>query len=189
MKYQPKPNYKSNDCVETPLSLCRELVKALQPYFKSTDVFLEPCAGEQKNFIKALNEIGISPDWCEIKEGKDFYNYKEGTVTDKPIDFILTNPPFSKLNARTKPMSFLEKAFRVSKNVCFLATLNHLLGLRARFDLMKKYNFGISDIILIDTPPDPWIPSGFQVGAVNYQYCFRGNPNWIDLRGKVNYKE
>ena len=45
---------------------------------------LEPCKGEGA-FLQYLPE---NSDWCEIAEGRNYYDYNE------KVDWIVTNPPY-----------------------------------------------------------------------------------------------
>lgn len=165
MKSQPLPSYESNDDVMTPDAMAARLIEHIDPW----GTILEPCAGDGA-FVRALIEYGkrmktiTEIATCEIKEGRNFYDY-----TGPRVDWIITNPPWSLLSARTKPCSFLEQAFKYGRNVVFLCTLNHLLGLKARYNLLDQYHFKVKEFILLDTPPAPWPQQGFQLGAVHYQ--------------------
>lgn len=157
MKYQPNRNYISNDDINTPLILAKKIVD----YFKPNGVILEPCKGTG-NFLKVLPKNTL---WCEIKEGRDFFNFKER------VDWIITNPPWSKIK------DFLEHSLDISENVCFLMTINHLWT-KARLRILKEKNFGIKEILLIKTPRN-FPQSGFQLGVVylkkNYKGCVKIN--------------
>jgi hypothetical protein len=48
---------------------------------------LEPCKGEGAFLQYYLTDA----DWCEIAEGKNYYDY------EKKVDWIVTNPPYSDL--------------------------------------------------------------------------------------------
>ena len=76
----------ANDVLYTPLSLATLLINMadIQP----SDRVLDPCRGINEGvFFNNLPEC--RKDWCEISEGKDFYNYNES------VDVIIGNPPFS----------------------------------------------------------------------------------------------
>lgn len=105
MKYQPNRNYKSDDVVMTPIDLAKDLVEHFQPKGKG----LEPCCGTG-NILKFLSNA----EWCEISKGKDFFDYQD------KVDYVFTNPPFSKIR------DFLNHAMELSKNVYFLLTINHI---------------------------------------------------------------
>lgn len=183
MNYQPTPDYISNADVQTPPEICKRLVK----HFKPTGYVLEPCRGDG-NFYRALHEWNnaVSYDrieylnYCEIKEGRDFLTFADEC---HDYDWILTNPPFSQAKA------FMEKAFQVADNVVFLITLNHALGLKARFRLLDKYGFGIREAVLLDTPPKPWPQAGFQLGAVHFQRGYKGPMAWTDFRATAEELE
>jgi hypothetical protein len=69
---------------QTPEDLCREIIRSIP--WTDGEVVLEPFCGDG-NFYNNLPEC-VHKDWCEIKKGRDFFEY-QGTV-----DTIITNPPF-----------------------------------------------------------------------------------------------
>ena len=48
--------------------------KWIVDYFQPTGKMLEPCRGEGA-FYTAMQEYNDDVDWCEISEGKDFFDY------------------------------------------------------------------------------------------------------------------
>lgn len=152
-----------NDCVMTPPDLAHQIVKHFSPRFNTTHYnFLEPCRGTG-SFYNAMQQIiprkahkDCEFDWCELSEGKDFFDLKFNIFT---YDWIITNPPFSKFRA------FLNKSMEVADNIVFLCTINHIFGLRARLRDIKEAGFHIRECLLCETP-ESWPSSGFQVGAV-----------------------
>lgn len=100
--------------------------------------------------------------WCEIDEGRDFFEFKE------PVDWIVTNPPFSIF------FDFLKHSVTVADNVAFYCTINHAIALRARNRFMREQGFGVVRAITTNTPPWPWPQSGFQVGLVHWQKGYKG---------------
>ena len=87
MKYRgsvstPKERKKTpNDVVMTNPNTAKWIVD----YFAPRGKLLEPCKGNDA-FYNSLKNYGDT-DWCEILEGKDFFNYT------KKVDWIITNPP------------------------------------------------------------------------------------------------
>lgn len=143
MKLIPK---NGNDKVYTPEYLCKRIVD----YFKPKGKILEPCKGSG-NFLKYLSNC----DWCEIDEGKDFFDY------NKKVDWIITNPPYSIVK------KFLIKSYEIrTKNIVYLIPINHILGLKARINDMYSYGYMIKEIIFIDTPKE-FPQSGFQYGIIH----------------------
>jgi len=158
MKNQPNRNYKSDDVVMTP----EYLAKALIDHFKPKGEILEPCKGTG-NFLKFLPNA----DWCEISEGKDFFDYT------KKVDWIITNPPWSQIR------NFLKHGMEIADNVVYLFTINHIWT-KARLRLVEEKGFGIREICVFDTPKD--FPStGFQLGAVHLQRGYEGDIKFTKL--------
>lgn len=140
------PLHGGNDCINTPIYLCRAIVK----HFRPTGKILEPCKGSG-NFLKIMPKA----DWCEITKGKDFL-----TISGH-WDWIITNPPYSKYRA------FLNKAMEIADNIVFLQLVNATFY-RARLRDMWKAGFGIKEIWCIDTPKE-FPQFGFQMGCVYYK--------------------
>lgn len=135
-----------NDDFNTPHKLCRQCIDKL-PLNRNTTT-LEPCRGSG-NFYHLL--ANTKRDWCEIKEGRDFFDYRGH------VDWIITNPPWS-LARR-----FLIKSMQVSDNIGFLITINHIVALKARWRDIRSCGFRITKIYLVNTPKE-FPQSGFQLG-------------------------
>ena len=145
-----------NDKVYTPDYLAKYIVE----YFNPQGTILEPCCGEGV-FLKYLPK---ETEWCEIDKGKDFFDYNT-----ENIDWVITNPPFSKIR------KFLLHCYKLKvKNIVFLCPVNHIMGLKARFNDMKDNNYGIKEIVLINTPKE-FPQSGFQWGINHIQLNYKGD--------------
>lgn len=160
MRHQPNRNYVSDDVVQTPPALARLLVH----HFKPRGTVLEPCRGDGN--IHRLLPKG-SP-WCEIKEGRDFYQWNER------VDWILTNPPWSEIR------NFLRHGMRVADHIVFLMTINHIWT-KARLRDLDESGFGLKEIALLDMPAS-FPQSGFQLGAVYVRRKWRGKVTLTDFR-------
>ena len=163
MKSQPNRNYKSDDEVMTP----EYLAEALVNHFNPSGKILEPCKGTG-NFLKFLPKDSL---WCEISEGKNFFDFND------KVDWIMTNPPWSQIR------KFLQHSMEISENVCFLFTINHLWT-KARIRDIKEAGFGIKEIVIFDTP-DNFPPLGFQVGMIHLQAKYSGDIIFSDLSGLI----
>jgi hypothetical protein len=152
-------NTERNDVVYTPEYLTEQIVK----YFNPTGKLLEPCKGSG-NFLKYMPNA----DWCEIQEGIDFFDYH------KKVDWIITNPPYSIFR------KFLNHSMEVSDNIVFLVTINHI-WLKARLRDIENMNFGIKEILLIDTPNE-FPQSGFQYGVIHFKKNYIGDIKLSKLR-------
>lgn len=140
-----------NDKVMTPPWLAEKIVKHFRPKGK----IFEPCCGTG-SFLKFLPNA----DYYEIDKGKDFLE-----ATGK-WNWIITNPPYSIYR------KFLDKAMSVADNVVFLQLVNSTFY-KARMRDMYSYNFGIKEILLLDTPKE-FPQFGFQMGCVHYKRDYKG---------------
>jgi len=152
MRYQPNRNYVSNDDIQTPRELARQIVA----HFAPAGRILEPCAGNGH----FLDSLPPGTEWCEIKRGRDFL------AQTGRYDWIITNPPWSRLR------DFLRHSFRLADNVVFLMTVNHVWT-KARLREMRIAGFGLCEILLLPTPRS-FPPTGFQLGAVHYRRGHKG---------------
>jgi hypothetical protein len=167
MKSQPNRNYKSDDVVQTPPALAERLVAHFRPQGK----VLEPCRGAGHIW----QTLPADSFWCEIQEGRDFFQWQQS------VDWIITNPPWSQIRP------FLQHAMKLSDNVVFLLTINHLWT-KARVRDVRDANFGMKEIVLIDMPRN-FPQSGFQLGAVHLERGWRSGITITDWTEKVKQKQ
>jgi hypothetical protein len=153
-----------NDEVMTPDDVALDVVRHFADQVDKNAKVLEPCAG-QGAFVRAYKECGFTNiEEKEItRDPKDDFFLYEGKA-----DWIITNPPWS-LARR-----FWQKGYEVADDIVFLITVNHLLALKARLRDMREAGFNIKEIYLVDTPPEPWPQSGFQLGAIHVQRGWTG---------------
>ena len=151
-----------NDCIMTPPELARRIVDHFSSAFLNGDKFLEPCKGEGA-FVSAIEkhsylfEEGTGfVDWCELSERIDFLAKDFG---GKNYDWVITNPPFSKLRA------FLKKSMELADNIIFLCPVNHILGLKARKRDINEAGFFVREVCRVDKPIE-WPSSGFEYAAI-----------------------
>ncbi len=152
MRYQPNRDYISNDEIQTPRELARQLIAHFTPVGR----VLEPCAGDNHLF----DCLPAGTDWCEIKRGRDFLDHSGH------YDWIITNPPWRQIR------TFLHHSFALADNVVFLMTVNHVWT-KARLREMQHSGFGLREIWLLATPVS-FPPTGFQLGAVHWQRGYAG---------------
>ena len=158
MKYQPNRDYDSNDVVMTPLHLAKRIVD----HFKPSGRILEPCRGAG-HFTRYMPEA----DWCEINEGRDFFDWK------KPADWIITNPPWSQIRP------FLQHSMELANDIVFLMTVNHVWT-KARIRDIYSSGFAIKEICLVEMPPE-FPQSGFQLGAIHVSKGWKGDMKYSDI--------
>lgn len=144
-----------NDLVMTPSYLAEAIISHYQP----SGTILEPCRGIGPTY--AFWREGW--DFCEIAEGVDFLD-----CPNQDYDWIVTNPPFSLFRA------FLKRSMVVADNVVFLSFVN-AFWMKARLRDMREANFGMKEILFVETPPPPWPQTGFQLGATWIQRGYVGS--------------
>lgn len=147
----------ANDTVYTPEDVAQAIIK----HFKPKGRILEPCAGAGA-FLKHLPK---GTEWNEITKGSNFFDNK------RKYDWIITNPPFSKLR------EFLEHSYKLSTNIVFLINLPGLFTVR-RMKEMYLYRFGIKEILLL-SQPTTFVQCGRQVAAVYLQKGYQGKTQFI----------
>ena len=162
------------DVVMTPYHTAKWIVEHFEPQGK----MLEPCRGDGA-FYKAMQEYnhalkGLSVevedvDWCEISEGKDFFDY------NGKVDWIITNPPYSIFD------DFLDKAFEVADNVVMFVPFSKLFKSKGNDQAVMKYG-DVKEIVNLGTGNTHGFPVGFMVGAIHYQRDYRG-----DIKFSRNY--
>lgn len=160
------------DRVWTPDSLAASIVN----HFPISGLVLEPCKGGG-SFIRALekSETPFVIDWCEISEGKDFFEHRFRA------DWIVTNPPWSLF------AEFLGKALEVANEIVFLVTVNHFTT-KKRMRMVREAGFAFREILLVDTPKS-FPQSGFQVAAVWVSKGWEGDCRFSRLYDGVTLTE
>jgi hypothetical protein len=153
-----------NDRIYTPDALARDIVKYIQPDGK----ILEPAAGGGA-FLRALPP---SCHWCEIDKGVDFFKCR------RHYDWIITNPPYSVFT------EFLKKSLQTATNIVFLCPVPAWFQ-RARERAIRDAGYGILEICYIPTPPAPWPPFGFSLGAVWLRRGWQGSITFSRLPSKL----
>jgi len=142
-----------NDVVFTPRWLAEDIVSM----FPIEGKVLEPCKGEGA-FMEYLPE---DTDWCEISEGRNFYEY------DKKVDWIVTNPPYSDFNR------FLDHAFSLADNVVLLVPVAKMF--KSMGTLKSVMRFG--GFVEIHTLPSSWanFPFGFPSAIYYMKRDYKGD--------------
>jgi hypothetical protein len=110
-----------SDNYPTPRYVIEGLINQID--FSKVNSFLEPCKGDGRILEYIPNYI--NKDWCEIREGKDYFKYNFN------VDLIITNPPFS------IALDFIKKSLNEGKTVCYLQRINWL-GAQQRKDFWNE---------------------------------------------------
>jgi len=148
----PKPEVKG-DIVYTPDFVSKNIIDSLSPL----GLCLDPCKGDGA-FYKYLPE---NSDYCELTEGKDFFNYS------KQVDWVIGNPPYSIFE------QFLQKSFEISQNVSFLVPTNKIFQRQLIMEMITKFG-GVKSIIIYGSGQLIDFPFGFSVGNFHFKKGFKG---------------
>lgn len=141
-----------NDVVFTPDNIAKQIIQV----FKPNGSVLEPAKGKGA-FLKYLP----GADWCEIKEGRDFFQYH------KHVNWIITNPPYSTFN------QFLKHSFELADNVVFLVPVAKVLKSWEIINTIREYG-GIKAIWLIPANKCGFF-FGFPAAAVYFKKGWKGS--------------
>ena len=153
-----------SDKVYTPLKTTKRIIEIFKPRGK----LLEPCKGSG-NFLKFMPNA----DWCEIEEGKDFFDY------NKKVDWIITNTPYSKFT------QFLIKSFSLSTNVVFLVPLVKPFRSFGTIKLINDYG-GIVSIHFLKAK-DCGFSFGYPFGVFHFKRDYKGPTTITPFTFKAGY--
>lgn len=147
-----------NDVVFTPDWLAKQICGM----FDIVGKVLEPCKGEGA-FLKYLPENAL---WCEIVDGKNFYDFYE------KVDWIVTNPPYSDFNR------FLDHCFDLAENIVLLVPVAKMF--KSMGTLRKIFLYG--GFVSIHTLPasKAGFPFGFPCAVYHLKRGYKGTTQ-IDL--------
>lgn len=116
-----------NNVFYTPKSLALEMIEMCK--ITPDMSVLDPCKGAGI-FYDNLPEC--KKDWCEITDGKDFFDYKER------VDLVISNPPFSMWN------KWLDHTCEITDKFCYVMGVMNLTDHRIR--QFEEKGFGITAI-------------------------------------------
>ena len=149
-----------NDVFFTPKSLALEMIEMcnITPDMK----VLDPCKGAGV-FYDNLPEC--KKDWCEITDGKDFFEYND------KVDLVISNPPFSMWNR------WLDHTCEITDKFCYIMGVMNLTDNRI-CELHKK-GFGITAI--------RWLKVDWWFGHSLVIIVERNKPSIITVSDKRHY--
>lgn len=152
------------DIVYTPSAIALAIIKHLNP----DGLCLDPCKGDG-----AFYNHMPGADYCELQEGKDFFEY------NKKVDWIIGNPPYSIF------LDFLKHSFELSENVSFLVPTNKVFQRQIIMDMINTYG-GIKSIIIYGSGSLIGFPFGFSVGNFHFKKDYRGGCEIIMGMKQIN---
>lgn len=143
---------KESDIVMTP-DWCAELVVS---HFKPAGRVLDPCRGDG-----AFYNLIPDCEWCEIREGRDFYKVSEN------YDWVVSNPPYSVFS------DFLRHSFKVADNILYLIPANKVFNSYKMMLEIAEYG-GVREMMVVGPGSKLKFPIGFCIAAVHIQKDYKG---------------
>jgi len=148
-----------NDVVFTP----DVITKKICSLFPISGKVLEPCKGEG-SFLRYLPEGTL---WCEIADGKNFYDFNE------QVDWIVTNPPYSDFNR------FLEHSFKLADNVVLLVPISKMM--KSMGTIRQMFNYGGIVACYFVGASKCGFPFGFPCGVFHLKRGYKGETLFTDF--------
>jgi len=159
-----KPNrtgkQNQTDKVYTPIESAISIIK----HFSPNGSILEPCAWKNAFY----DNLPWEKYRCEIDDWLDFFKW------DKPVDWIITNPPYSIYD------DFLIHAMEVANNIVFFVPLQKAFKSAKIFNLMDSYGW-LKEVLYMWTWSKHWFPFWFTVWCLYFQ-------KWYKWQCTINYK-
>lgn len=141
-----------SDVVYTP----EHIAKAVVDHYAPAGRILDPCRGGG-----AFTKYMPNAEWCEVREGKDFYAWKT------PVDWIVSNPPYSIFS------DFLRHSFTVAENIVYLIPINKAFNSDKMMREIWQWG-GVKEVLVVGSGGSLKFPIGFCIGAVHFQREYRG---------------
>lgn len=144
---------KESDIVMTPDWVAKKVVG----HFKPAGRVLDPCRGDG-----AFSNLIENCEWCEIREGKDFYD------VDGVYDWVISNPPYSCFS------DFLRHTFTAASNIVYLIPANKVFNSHKMMVEIAEYG-GVKEMLVIGPGSKLKFPIGFCIAAVHFQSGYDGD--------------
>lgn len=120
-----------------------------------------------------INFLGGGVEYCEISEGRDFFDFKD------KVDWIIGNPPYSIF------LEFLQHSFKIADNVSFLVPTNKIFQRQIIMDMINDYG-GIKSQVIYGSGTLIGFPFGFSVGNFHFQKGYMGQCELIIGMKQIN---
>jgi len=146
------------DVVYTPAHVAKDIIDWVHP----EGLCLDPCIGDGAFY----NAMPPERDWCEIEQGRDFFEYTNH------VDWIIGNPPYSIFE------SFLSHSFSLSKNVVFLVPTNKIFQRKKIMTMINEFG-GIKGMRIYGSGTSIGFPFGFSVGAFYFVRNYNGDASVV----------
>lgn len=148
------------------------IAERIVAHFAPAGSCLEPFRGDGAFYRHLPKESR----WCEIVEGRDFFLEKQ------PVDWIITNPPFSNLTA------VFVHAFSLAENCVFLIPISKYWSSSPRIEAAEKYG-GLKEVLVLGSGRSIGFDIGFPFAAMHFQRDYQGPIHLSRLQEAVGRPE
>ena len=129
-----KKRTKANDVFITPLEVAKQQIQLHN--INDNDLWLDPCRNNKEGSYFNNFPQNVRKDWCEILEGKDFFEY------DENIDIICGNPPYSVID------KWIKKTLQLNpKEFSLLIGIGNLTT--RRIEIIENAGYGLSKMKML----------------------------------------
>lgn len=144
--------YNPLDVVMTPKWCAEDIVS----HFAPSGRVLDPCKGDG-----AFWSLIDGCEWCEIREGRDFYECKDA------FDWIVGNPPYSVFP------EWLKHSMKLASQIVYLVPIAKIWGSEQIMELVRNWG-GVKEIRIYGSGRKLGFPFGFACGAVHFVKAYDG---------------
>jgi hypothetical protein len=142
----PASSEKHGDVVYTPGWVALDMCSS----FELAGRVLDPCKGEGI----FLEYLPADAEWCEISEGRDFFEWSEN------VDWVVGNPPYSMTR------KWFRHSMKIADNLLYLVPLRNVFSGYGFLREIHNYG-GIAAIRCYGTGGRLGFPMGNAVGAMH----------------------
>jgi len=129
-----KKRIKANDVFITPLEVAKQQIQLHN--INDNDLWLDPCRNNKEGSYFNNFPQNVKKDWCEILEGKDFFEYNKNT------DIICGNPPYSVMD------KWIKKTLQLNpKEFSLLIGIGNLTT--RRIEIIENAGYGLSKMKML----------------------------------------
>jgi len=141
------------DVVYTPDWVASDMVD----YFKPSGRILEPCKGKGV----FLQYLPSNTEWCEIAEGRDFFQFMER------VDWCFGNPPYSMSG------KWIRHSMEISSDFVYLLPCDKPFISYGLLTTMQRWG-SLVHMRVYGTGSRLGFPIGFAIGALHFQRDYHG---------------
>lgn len=146
-------SFNPNDVWYTPDYIAKDIIE----FFNPSGKILDPCKGEGA-FLQYLPNA----EWCEIREGRDFFSYNE------QVDWIIGNPPNSIYT------EWFSHSIKLAHNIVYMIPIHKVFGSWGRLMSLRDWGW-IKHIRFHGQSRVYGYNVGFVCAAIHFQKGYTGD--------------